>query len=341
MAIVNWMVNSVDGYLAGIGETNFGVLASPVGVVGGLMATLAVAIVALNGVMQYRAVDFRTTLMTILKLAFIAIFSTNWAQFNIITDAIISASTNLATLLMSSLGGPGDASPGYFANEFDILVNYLTKVLNAAGASMNWVGGAVFLAIGALLLGLMAMAAGFIICFAKIMLTFYVGIAPLMIILSIFPITADYFRNWLSGIISYAFYPVILAAVFSVVLGMVNQMIDRMGDPETASSLGQLMPFLVMILLCLACIAVVPMLVRQISGNVALLTPLSAPMTALSLLAAARLAGVTRMLSQVLSRPTTTAAGAAPKAVAAATGGGSATSAAARLARSNRLSGRP
>ena len=185
----------------------------------------------------------------------------------------------------------------------------------------------------------MAAAAGLIICFSKIMMTFYVGIAPLMIILSIFPITYDYFRNWLSGFVSYAFYPVILAAVFSVVLGMVNRMIDQMGDPETASSLGQLMPFLVMILLCLASIAMVPLIVRQISGNVALMSPLSGPMTALSVLAAARMAGLTKLLAATVSATKLgTSPGAQPSGTTAAA---ATTSAAARLARSNRVLGRP
>lgn len=339
MAIVDWMVGSVDGYLDSVGQTNFGVLASPVGVIGSLLATMAVALVATNGVLQYRAVDFRTTVITVLKLSLVAIFSTNWAQFNIVTEALISASESLAGLIMSSLGGSSDASATYFANEFDILVTYLTKVLNAAGASMNWVGGAFFLAIGAILLGIMAAAAGLIICFAKIMLTFYVGIAPLMIILSIFSVTSDYFRNWLSGLISYAFYPVILAAVFSVVLGMINQMIDRMGDPQTASSLGQLMPFLVMILLCLASIAMVPLIVRQISGNIGLTSPLSGPMAALSVMAAARMAGLTRVTS--VMGAARGGAGSAANPIAAAANAAQASSAAARLARSNRILGRP
>lgn len=334
MAIVDWMVGTVDGYLDNVGQTNFGVLAAPVGVIGSLLATLAVAIVATNGVLQYRAVDFRITMITIFKLSLVAIFATNWAQFNIITDALISASENLAGLLMSSLGGSEDVSAEYFANEFDILISFLTKVLNAAGASMNWVGGAFFIAIGAILLGIMAASAGLIICFSKIMLTFYVGIAPLMIVLSIFTVTSDYFRNWLSGIISYAFYPVILAAVFSVVLGMVNQMIDRMGDPETASSLGQLMPFLVMILLCLASIAMVPLIVRQISGNISLASPMTGPMAALSTIAAARLAGLTKVTSMVSVARSGAGAVAQPAAKAAAHGS---SSAAARLARSNRV----
>ncbi|MGO4600281.1 hypothetical protein, partial [Terrabacter sp. 2RAF25] len=105
MAIVDWMVGSVDGYLDNVGQTNFGVLASPVGVIGSLLATLAVALVAMNGILQYRAVDFRTTIITIIKLSLVAIFSVNWAQFNLVTNALISTSESLAGLLMSSLGG--------------------------------------------------------------------------------------------------------------------------------------------------------------------------------------------------------------------------------------------
>lgn len=292
MGIVSWMTGSVNGYLDDIAGTTFGALANGLGTIFLLMATLAIVVVAVNAVMQYRSVDFRTTIILLLKISLIAIFSANWTQFNAVTGAIITAMESLAGIIMSSLGGGSDASAEHFSGEFDILVAFLQDVLNSAINSMNWVGGAVFAVFGAALLAVMAALAGIVIIFAKVMITFYVSIAPLMILLSMFSVTKDYFQSWLSGLISYAFYPVVIAAVFATIIGMMKQMTVLMGDPDAATSLGHLIPFVVMAFIAIVSIALIPMIVRQVSGNIQLASLTSAPMAGLSVLQAARLSGL-------------------------------------------------
>ena len=94
----------------------------------------------------------------------------------------------------------------------------------------------------------MGAAAGLMIVFAKLMITFYVSIAPIMITMSLLNATKDYFQNWLTGIISYAFYPIVIAAVFSVIISMSDQMASNVNSGDLAT-LGQAIPFFAMIIM--------------------------------------------------------------------------------------------
>lgn len=331
MAIVTWMVESSENFLNNISETTFGSLIGAAGAVGALMSTLAIILVAANASLQYRSVDARTSILLIFKLTLVSIFALNWTQFNLVTNAIESGIQTIAGQIIGSIGGSPSATAADFAGRFDEFLDYQQMVSNTAIERMNWVGGGVWGVVASFLLGVTAALAGAVIVFAKIMLTLYVGIAPVMIIMTIFKATSDYFENWLSGLISYMLYPLIMAAVFSVVFGMTDEIIDRMTNIAAVTSLGQLLPFIVMVFLAIIGILLVPMIVRQISGNITLASPMAAPMAAVGIMAAAKTAGVSAV-----------ATGATTAAVRTTTQGASAAAGAmARLARSNRIQGSP
>jgi hypothetical protein len=75
------------------------------------------------------------------------------------------------------------------------------------------------------------------------MLAFMIGIAPIMIALSLFDVSKDYFHRWLSSTVSYALYPLVIAGVFSTVVGMSRSLMTELGDPFGASNIGALVPF--------------------------------------------------------------------------------------------------
>jgi glycine betaine/proline transport system ATP-binding protein len=75
---------------------------------------------------------------------------------------------------------------------------------------------------------------GIVLIFAKMMLTLMLGLAPIMIALSLFDATKDFFHRWVSTTISYAFYPIVIAAMFSTVVGMANSLLAQLGDPNSA-----------------------------------------------------------------------------------------------------------
>jgi type IV secretion system protein VirB6 len=99
------------------------------------------------------------------------------------------------------------------------------------------------------------------------MLTLMLGLAPIMIALSLFDATKDFFHRWVSTTVSYAFYPIVIAAMFSTVVGMANSLLAQLGDPNSANNIGSLVPFFVMVFLAKGFVAATPLIVRGISGN--------------------------------------------------------------------------
>ena len=88
-----------------------------------------------------------------------------------------------------------------------------------------------------------------------------------MIATTLFDATKDYFHRWISLFVGFAMYPLVIAGVMATVIGMARDMADTLGDPAEGATLGELMPFFAMMFLVSGMIAVIPFLVRTLSGN--------------------------------------------------------------------------
>jgi len=276
MGVVTWMVETTDGYLDGAAETTFGNVASQLGGIIAVGSTLAVIGLFVNMALQVRSVDGRTAFWFAVKLLLITLFALNWVQFNVLASAITNGLDQLAGGMVAGLGG-GGAGSAYFAAAFDDLIEEFGNYLNAAGDNMHWMAGAIIGAIGAFLLGVIGALCGLVLIFAKIMLAVMIGIAPIMIALSLFDVTKDYFLRWLSSTVSYALYPLVIAGVFSTVVGMSQSLLAELGDPDGASNIGALVPFFMMMFLAGGMILATPLIVRSISGNFMMAAPPSLP----------------------------------------------------------------
>ncbi|MFC3314433.1 type IV secretion system protein [Falsigemmobacter intermedius] len=169
-------------------------------------------------------------------------------------------------MLVASVGGSG-GDAAHFAHEFDDLISEFSKYLNAIGNNLSWMTGAILGGLGLIMLSMLGFLTGIVLIFGKMMLSLMLGLAPLMITLSLFDATKDYFHRWISTTVSYAFYPVVIAAMFSTVVGMANALLDELGDPESATNIGALVPFFVMVFLAKGFVATTPIIVRGLSGN--------------------------------------------------------------------------
>ena len=266
MSIVSWMVGTADGFLADAAESQFGAVASNTGTIVLLMVTLSLIGVCINMAFQFRSMDGASFFWYLIKLMLIGLFAFNWANFNAVANAVIGGLDYIAGALISSVGG-GGAGATYFAAEFDDLITEFSQYLNAIGNNLNWMTGAILGGIGLVLLSLLGFMTGIVLIFAKMMLTLMLGLAPIMIALSLFDATKDFFHRWVSTTISYAFYPIVIAAMFSTVVGMANSLLAQLGDPNSATNIGSLVPFFVMVFLAKGFVAATPLIVRGISGN--------------------------------------------------------------------------
>ena len=266
MGIVSWMVDTTDEFLDDAAQSQFGAVASNIGTILAFGSTLVLIVVLINMALQYRSMDGRTAFNLALKLVLISVLAMNWAQFNVVADAIIGSLDLIAGALVTSVGG-GGAGASHFATEFYRMIDNFSQYLNAVGSNLNWMAGAMMGALGAFFLGVVGALCGLVLIFAKIMLTFMLGIAPVMIGLSLFEATKDYFHRWLSSTVSYAMNPLVIAGVFSTIAGMAQSLFSTLGDPISATSIGALIPFFMMMFLAAGLIISVPLMVKSRSGN--------------------------------------------------------------------------
>jgi type IV secretion system protein VirB6 len=230
------------------------------------MVTLSLIGVCMNMAFQFRSMDGASVVLDLVKQMVIWELGVHWANFNAVANAVIGGLDYVAGALVSSVGG-GGAGATHFAGEFDILIEKFSQYLNAIGSNLNWMTGAILGGIGLILLSLLGFMTGIVLIFAKMMLTLMLGLAPIMIALSLFDATKDFFHRWVSTTVSYAFYPIVIAAMFSTVVGMANSLLAQLGDPNSATNIGSLVPFFVMVFLAKGFVAATPLIVRGISGN--------------------------------------------------------------------------
>ena len=110
-------------------------------------------------------------------------------------------------------------------------------------------------------------AAGAVLVLAKMMMTFLIGIAPIMILCSMFPVTKDYCHRWLTLMASFALYPVVMAGIFSMVFGLVGLLVSQIRSADSVEQVGGVIPFLALVILSLAMVIAIPFIVPMISGN--------------------------------------------------------------------------
>ncbi|WP_108816830.1 type IV secretion system protein [Loktanella sp. Alg231-35] len=268
MSIVTFFVETADGYLEDAAETQFGAVAATTGSILLVAITLLIILVFINMVFQVRSMDGRSAFWLAVKLVLIGIFATNWVQFNSFSTAVLSGIDSIAGALVSSVGGGTPGPSGTFAEAFDAIIAEFSEYMNTIGDGMHWMAGAVMGVVGTVLLSLLGGLAAFFLIAARLMIALLLGLAPIMIFLTLFDVTKDYFARWLSALISFGIYPVIIAGVFATIIGVSNALIAELGDPDGATTIGAVVPFFMMIFMAKGFILATPFLVRAISGNI-------------------------------------------------------------------------
>ncbi|WP_406870958.1 type IV secretion system protein [Thioclava sp. 'Guangxiensis'] len=267
MGIVTFIVEAADKGLDTVATSQFAAVAEISGTI--IMGAATVAIIALfiNMAWQIRPMDGREMLVLLFKISLIKAFALNWANFNFVSQHIIDGLDELAGNLIGSATGEDAVGSSYFAARFDLQMDRLAEYGNEAASHMSRVSkalmGVFFMALIAVVGGL----AGAVLVLAKMMITLLIGLAPVMILCSMFDATKDYFHRWLSSLASFALYPVVIAGVFSMVFGLTTLLVSDLGSVDTADKAGKMVPFLGVVILSLVMIVAIPVIVPMISGN--------------------------------------------------------------------------
>lgn len=268
MSVVSFIVDEAQSFLDDAAETQFGAIAATVGTITTVAVTLVLILVCINLVFQYRAMDGRTAFWLAVKIVLIGIFAQNWTQFNALSSAILNGIDSIAGSLIAAVGGGTPGPSGTYAEEFDRMIARFGDYLNAAGEELNWMAGAILSNLGVFLLSLLGALAAFLMVASRLMIALLLGLAPIMIFLTLFEVTKDYFTRWLTAVVSFAMYPIIIAGIFSTITGVSASLLGELGDPTAAPNIGALVPFFMMVLMAKGFILATPFIVRAVSGNI-------------------------------------------------------------------------
>ncbi|TCS56541.1 type IV secretion system protein VirB6 [Primorskyibacter sedentarius] len=273
--MVETYYDAVVSFLDAVGQSQFGAVSAALGLFGQLMATFLAILVFMNAAMQVQPVLWSDAIRMGVKLILIALFFQNWTQFNSVANTVFSFLETVGGALIASVNGAspaldgGIAADGYgsFAAEFDVFTESLGRFSGNAASNLGVVGGPVFNALFLFLMGLFSAVATALLIASRVALTILIGIAPMMILLSMFDFTKSHFERWLSAIFAFALFPVVISGVFATIIGLIKSALDSLGDPAGISSLGELVPVIMAVLLCTVLLTVTPMLVAAITGN--------------------------------------------------------------------------
>lgn len=278
MKIVDYIVTTAESFLTGVAQNTFLALVKTSGTLVGYMAVLAVALVGVNMMVQFRPISWASALGLMIKLMLISIFAWNWTEFWNVANAIQKTMEAIAKYILEAAGnswGGSTISDGFGASIDKVLENMATASTNIAkefgGLFMGSLIGFICL-VGIVGIGA---AAAIMILFPKVVITILLGLAPITIAMSMFDSTKNYFERWLSACISWALYPIFIASIFAIMIGMGNKMITELGT-NTFGSIGAFIPFLMLEALIIVCIAMLPTIVSSVSGNVQMMGVMAA-----------------------------------------------------------------
>jgi len=268
MGIVSFIVDAADQGLETVAASQFAAVAGGLGTAIVIAATFAMIMLFINIALQIKPMVASEVYPLLFKIALINAFAFNWVNFNYVSGQIFDGLDNVAGMLIGSITGDSGSGAGYFADRFDQMIDDLADYANEIGSNLNWMTGAVLSVVLTVLLSVLGGAAALVLVLAKMVVTLLIGIAPAMIMMSLFRITHDYFQRWLAALVSWSFYPVVIAGVFSVIFGLMRVMQSALGGAGNTTNIGAAIPFLALISLSLALIWFIPSIVRTLSGDI-------------------------------------------------------------------------
>lgn len=265
MSIVSWMVGTADGFLADAAESQFGAVASNTGTIVLLTVTLSLIGVCINMAFQFRSMDGASFFWYLIKLTLIGLFAFNWANFNAVANAVIGGLDYVAGALISSVGGGGAGHllrgrirpadhrvqpvPERDRQQSELDDRSDPRRHRPRAPKPPWLHDR----------HRSHLRQDDVDPDARpradhdraVALRCNEGFLPQM------GLDDDQLR----------LCPIVIAAMFSTVVGMANSLLAQLGDPNSATNIGSLVPFFVMVFLAKGFVAATPLIVRGILGT--------------------------------------------------------------------------
>ena len=261
MGLVTDILDSIDASIAAAGARYFETTASALGPIVTIMMTIFVIALGINIAIGASDLSLRDAKQLFWRVILVYTFGLSWANFGVLYHALSDGSVNLAMgffdAARSSNPDPNAAMDQFAKNMGDTV----DEVSRSRGSIQRGViGGIAYVFLGALMAAYIL-----VVGFAKIMIAFLLGVAPLAMIATIFDKTRNLFEAWLSSFIGYLMYPVAAAAVVASVVKVGEEQARGIFSGET--TLGSILGFFVVVFVGIFALKAIPSAASHLTGQ--------------------------------------------------------------------------
>ncbi|AUH66949.1 type IV secretion system protein [Paracoccus zhejiangensis] len=261
MGIVTDILTTIDTSVMTAGERFFESTAAGMLPVMTIATTILLILVGMNMALGVYQMTARDSLQLTVRIVMVYLFAFSWSSFGTIYDAFATASGDMAMRFFDIAATTGERSTYEAMDRFaSQMADTADGVAKSQGSILRGVLGAFFFALLALLMGIYVLIVGF----AKIMLAFLIGIAPIAMVATLFERTKNMFEAWLSSFVGYLIYPIAASAVIATIVAVARQQFVRQENVDTIS---QIIGFLVIVFVGIFALKAIPSAASNITGH--------------------------------------------------------------------------
>ena len=261
MAIIQDILTMVDATVTGIAADTYDDILAAVRPVVRAATGLVVVLAGGNLILQFVPLTLQAGISLALRIALVNVFLV-FANLEVPYAALTNAPAELGAGILNAVSG------GQVSNLYEGLDDLYSKALDVGQAvSQNggWLAGALTSVLLFLVAAAMATISIAVVSAAKIMLAILIAIAPLAIVCTLFKHSAPLFEAWVKLAIGFAFVPLLVAAMAGFTIATGYEVAPR--DAQTASTLGDLLSFVVVMLLGAGLMLQVPSIAQSLAAT--------------------------------------------------------------------------
>ncbi|WP_185968611.1 type IV secretion system protein [Paracoccus sp. M683] len=226
-----------------------------------IACTILLVLVGMNMAIGYYQMSARDSIQLAVRIILVFLFAFSWSNFGTVYDAFATASGDMAMRFFDVAATTGDSSTYAAMDKFaSQMADTADGVAKAQGSIMRGVLGALFFLALSLLMAIYVLIVGF----AKIMLAFLIGIAPIAIVATIFERTKNMFEAWLSSFVGYLMYPIAASSVIATIVAVARQQFEPQDNVDT---IDQTIGFLVVVIVGFFALKQIPSAASNITGH--------------------------------------------------------------------------
>lgn len=244
MGMIADLGNDVDDILLTYVETVFTAVADPLNILLRAIAVVALLFIAVNQIVQYKAINYSVYLHWGLRYALIYSFAIIWGNFEGIYTILFDIPSDYVALMTKAVAwaanthntevlNPANVTDANSAlDEFGHAIIWIagdfirdTSIFNIGKSVRNVFMGALIMIIG----GIFVAAGAIIVLIGKIGFALSIGLAPLAIVMLMTPQTKQHFENWSRFAVGFALIPLLTGGLMSIVLFVASDALANSG----------------------------------------------------------------------------------------------------------------